>query len=122
MTRKTKLIFMFSPFVLFFVGLAILVNDLRHPALTGDDSCVVTAIGKDVQSYKSQGHEIYRQSNNPQNDVSLHCNRFGTLLLNDAQMFITPVKSGQGAQVQLKEYQVLPKRWMVSVHTGKEKK
>lgn len=121
MSRKTKLMFMFSPFALFFIALAVLVNDLRHPALTGDE-CVVTGTGTDAQPYKSHGREIYRQSNNPQNDVSLRCNRFGTLLLNDVQLFITPVKSGQGAQVQLKEYRILPRRWMVSVYTGKERK
>lgn len=121
MTRQTKLTLMFAPFVLFFAGLAYLVNDLRHPAITGDQ-CVITATGADVQAYRAEGREIYRHSENKQNDVSLRCNRFGTLLLNDSQIFITPVKSGQDAEVQLKQYHILPQRWIVSVHTGPEKK
>ena len=120
MSRQTKLILMFAPFVLFFAGLAYLVNDMRHPAITGDQ-CVVTGTGADAQAFREESREIYRQSDNTLNDVSLRCNRFGSLLLNDSQIFITPVKSGQGADVQLKQYHLLPQRWMVSVHTGPEK-
>lgn len=121
MSRQSKLFLMFLPFVLFFAALAFLVNDMRHPDIVADQ-CVVTATGEDVQAYKAQALEIYRQSDNNLNDVSLRCNRFGALVLNDTQLFITPVKSGQGAEVQRKQYHILPERWMVSVHTGPEKK
>ena len=117
MSRPLKLFLMFSPLVLFFIGLAFLVGDMRHPAVASDQ-CVVTATGKDVERYKNRGDYIYRQGSNPHNDVSLRCNRMGHLLLNDAQLFVTPVKAGQAANVSRKKYQLLPVRWAVSVQTG----
>lgn len=117
MSYNTKLALMFGPFVLFFAGLAVMVHDLRHP-VASNDQCVVTGTGSDAQPYKGRGIFIYRQSNNVQHDISLRCNRLGTVLLNDLQLFINPVKSGEGAWVSRKQYHFLPDRWSVSVYTG----
>jgi len=117
MTRQSKMILMFAPFALFFVGLTVLVNDMRHP-VASEDHCIVTGVGQDAQQYKGRSVFIYRQSENPLQDVSLRCNRTGLVMLNQAQLFITPVKSGQGANITHKRYHFLPDRWMVSVRTG----
>ena len=119
MNHKLKLLLMFGPFALFFVGLALFVNDIRHP-LVSSDQCIVTGTGSDAQKYKGRGVFIFRHSDNIKHDVSLRCNRLGTLLVNDMQVFITPVKSGQGAQVSRKQYSILPDRWSVDVNTGHE--
>jgi hypothetical protein len=119
MTRKSRIILMFAPFVLFFVGLSVLVNDMRHPVLS-EDRCVVTGVGQDAQRYKHQGPYLYKQSENQLRDVSLRCDRLGVVMLNDAQLFITPVNSGEGARVSRKQYQWLPDRWMVSIRTGEK--
>lgn len=116
-TRNTKLILMFAPLILAFGVLALLVRDMRNPVVAAEQ-CKVTAIGSNVQT--NQGYFIYRQSGNRQHDVSLHCPGMGDLLLNDRQLFITPIKSGQAASVFRRRYQFLPERWMVSVHTGKQ--
>lgn len=117
MNRPVQLSLMFAPFLIFFVGLGIVVQDMRHP-VTLNDQCVITGTAGDAQKFKKGSAFIYRQSNDLLNDVSLRCDRLGTLMLNDAQLFITPVKSGQGAKVTRKQYQFLPDRWMVSVFTG----
>lgn len=119
MTRKSKIILMFAPFALFFVGLSVLVNDMRHPVLS-EDRCVVTGVGRDAQQYKPKAPFLYKQSDNQLRDVSLRCDRLGVVMLNDAQLFITPVNSGEGARVSRKSYQFLPDRWMVSVRTGEK--
>ncbi|WP_303675047.1 hypothetical protein [Vampirovibrio chlorellavorus] len=119
MNRKVTLFLMFGPFILFFVGLGVLVNDARHPS-TLRDECVVTGTGAEAQPFKDKARFIYRQSENIKHDVSLRCQKLGPLMLNDIQLFITPIKIGQGAWVSLKQYHILPKRWMVSVYTGKE--
>lgn len=119
MNRKLTLFLMFGPFVLFFSALAVLVNDARHPDILRDE-CVVTGTGAEAQPFKSKSQLIYRQSENIKHDVSLRCQKLGPLMLNDIQLFITPIKIGQGAWVSLKKYQILPQRWMVSVYTGKE--
>jgi hypothetical protein len=116
-TSPLKVFLMFAPFVLFFGGLAGLVNDMRHPS-TLSDQCKISATGKDVSELHIGGPYIYKQSNNALNDVSLECNRFGTLLLNDVNLFITPLAKGQTAYVSRKRYQFIPERWMVSVRTG----
>ncbi|WP_373533531.1 hypothetical protein [Vampirovibrio sp.] len=121
MNRNTKLFLMFGPFVLFFTALALMVSDARHPSIRRDE-CVVTGTGQQAQAFKAKGRLIYRQSDNLNHDVSLRCEQFGTLVLNDTQLFITPVEIGQGAWVSLKRYQFLPERWMVSIYTGPEKK
>ena len=117
MTRQTKLILMFAPFALFFVGFAALVHDMRHPSYF-EDSCIVTGVGRDAQKYKANHPYLYQQSTNPLRDVSLRCNRLGVVMLNDAQLFITPVSSGEGAKVSRKHYRFLPDRWEVDVRTG----
>ena len=119
MKRQSKIILMFAPFALFFVGLALLVHDMRHPT-SSVDSCIVTGVGQDAQPYKATSPFLYRQGDNPLHDVSLRCNRFGVVMLNDAQLFITPVGSGEGAQVIRRTYRFLPERWMVSVRTGEK--
>lgn len=119
MNRKIKLFLMFGPFVLFFAVFAVLVTDARHPAITKDE-CIISGTGNEAQKYKRTSQELYHQSDNINNDVSLRCEKMGNLFLNDTQIFITPVETGQGAWVSLKEYRYLPKRWMVSVYTGKE--
>jgi hypothetical protein len=116
---KIKLLLMFAPFVLFFAGLALLVNDMRHP-LISNDQCIVTGTGSDAQKYRGRGVFLFRHSENIRHDVSLRCDRMGTVLLNDMQVFITPVKSGQGAQISRKQYHLLPDRWAVNVNTGHE--
>ncbi len=118
---KTKLILMFAPLVLFFIGFAALVGDMKHPVTTRDQ-CTVSATGPDVSAYQSQGRYIYRHTENPAHDVSLRCNRFGTLLLNDRQLFMSSIKRGQAASVALRQYRILPERWAVSIHTGPEPK
>jgi len=118
MSRRTKLILMFAPLVLLFAALVLVVGDMRHPTVQ-KDRCVITAVGTDAQDKHSNGQFIYRQSENRRHDVSLQCNRFGNLLLNDFQLFITPIQSGQAADVSLKIYRYLPERWLVSVYTGK---
>ncbi len=117
MTRQTQLLLMFSPFALFFIGLTLLVNDMRHP-VAAEDRCVVTGVGRDAQLYKPKAPYLYKQSENQLQDVSLRCDHMGIVMLNDAQLFITPVNSGQGAHVTRKTYQFLPDRWMVNVRTG----
>jgi len=119
MTRKSKITLMFAPFALFFVGLPILVHDMRHPVLSGD-RCVVTGVGQDAQKYKATSPFLYKQSENPLQDVSLRCDRLGVVMLNEAQLFLTPVKSGEGAHIKRKTYQFLPERWDVSVRTGEK--
>jgi hypothetical protein len=118
--QKTKLFLMFAPMALFFVGLAVLVNDMRHP-LTVSDECLISAVGKDVAPFKARATYIYQQSSNELNDVSLQCARMGTLLLNDVNLFITPVAKGQKAAIARRRYHYLPDRWEVSVTTGKKK-
>jgi hypothetical protein len=108
---------MFAPLAAFFIGLTMLVGDMRHPSVT-DDQCVVTGSGLSAQAHKPHSAYIYRQSGNALNDVSLRCNRMGRLMLNDAQLFLTPVKAGQAAHVARKRYQLLPDRWAVDVRTG----
>lgn len=117
MSKQSKIILMFAPFALFFLGLAVLVNDMRHP-VASEDRCVVTGVGQDAQPYKAQSPFLYRQSNDPLQDVSMRCDRMGVVMLNDAQLFMTAVKSGQGAHITRKRYQFLPDRWMVNVRTG----
>lgn len=119
MTSKTKLILMFSPLALFFVGLPLLVHDMRNP-VSSEDRCVVTGVGQDAQKFKLTSPFLYKQSENPLEDVSLRCDRLGVVMLNDAQLFITPVKSGEGAHVSHKSYHYLPERWIVSVRTGEK--
>ena len=119
MTRQSKIILMFAPFALFFVGLPVLVNDMRNP-VSSEDRCVVTGVGQDAQKYKANSPFLYKQSENPLQDVSLRCDHLGVVMLNDAQLFITPVKSGEGAHVVHKTYQFLPERWDVSVRTGEK--
>lgn len=121
MNRNLKLTLMFAPLALAFAGFAVIVQDIRHPRLT-QDHCIVTATGNDVKAYRSAGHYIYRQSENPQQDVSLRCERYGTLLLNDLQLMQTPIKSGQDAYIRHKGFQYFPERWEVSVHTGPNEK
>lgn len=116
MSPKTRIILMFVPLVLFFAGLIVLVGDMRSPEVASDQ-CVITATGTDVQQPGRRSY-IYRQSSNALNDVSMRCDRMGTLLLNDVQLFLTPVKAGQAANISRKRYQFLPDRWMVNVHTG----
>jgi hypothetical protein len=118
MSRNTKLFLMFAPLAIFFVMLAGLVDDMRHPVV-GRDQCVVTATGVDAQPYKSQGPFIYRQSDNIIHDIALRCNQHGILMLNDIQLMQTPIKSGQAANLTEKKYHYLPTRWLVSVQTGK---
>ena len=119
MTRQTQILLMFAPFVLYFIGLTVLVNDMRHPR-SAEDRCVVTGVGRDAQPYKPKAPYLYKQSENQLQDVSLRCDRLGIVMLNDAQLFITPVNSGQGAHVTHKSYQFLPDRWMVNVRTGEK--
>ena len=119
MTRQSKLILMFAPFALFFAGLAVLVNDMRNPQFS-EDRCIVTGVGLDAQKFKAHSPYLYKQSTNPLRDVSLRCERLGVVMLNDAQLFITPVGSGQGAHVSRKAYQFLPDRWSVDVRTGEK--
>lgn len=121
MNRKTKLFLMFGPFLIFFAALALMVSDARHPSIQRDE-CRVIGTGQQAQTFKAKGRIIYQQSDNLNNDVSLRCDKLGTLILNDAQLFITPVETGQGAWVSRKHYQFLPDRWMVSVYTGPPKK
>lgn len=121
MNRNLKLFLMFGPLVIFFIGLAVMVNDARHPVVV-EDKCVVTGTGEDAQKARGLSRVIYRQSDNVENDVSLRCRQLGNLMLNDTQLFITPIKSGQGAFISRKDYQILPDRWMVSVYTGKSAK
>lgn len=121
MNRNQKLFWMFAPLALGFVILIALVHDARNPAVAYDN-CVVTATGTDVARFKPTSRELYRQSENVLNDVSLHCNRLGNLVLNDTQIFVTPIKSGQGADLSHKTYHILPERWLVSIHTGPESK
>ena len=121
MNRNLKLFLMFGPFILFFAALAFMVNDARHPSIQSDE-CIVTGTGKEAQAYKAKGRLIYRQSDDINSDVSLRCQKFGILILNDTQIFMTPIEIGQGAWVSLKRYQFLPERWMVSVYTGPEQK
>lgn len=120
MNRTTKLILMFAPLALFFVGFALAVNDLRHPTLS-TDQCTITGIAEAAQAHKGQGPYIYQHGDSVRNDVSLQCNRYGVLMLNDTQLLQTPIKSGHKASLSLKEYQYFPKRWQISVHTGKPK-
>lgn len=120
MTKNLKLTLMFAPLAVLFIGLAVAVNDLRHPETTVDE-CKIMAVGPAASSYKAYGRYIYRQSENPLHDVSLQCNHGGLLLLNDLQIRQTPVKRGQDAQVQHKRFHFLPERWAVSVHTGPSK-
>lgn len=118
MSRNAKLTLMFAPFLLFFGGFIAVVSDLKHPAVSRDQ-CIVTAVGQDAQKDGVGGSFIYRQSENRLHDVRLRCNRLGSLLLNDTQLFVTPVKSGQAAKVSLQQYRLWPDRWTVSVYTGK---
>jgi hypothetical protein len=115
--QTTKIFLMFAPLAAFFIGLSVLVGDMRHPDVM-DDQCVVTGSGLSAQSHKPYSAYIYRQSGNELNDVSLRCNRMGRLMLNDAQLFLTPVKAGQSAHVARKRYRFIPDRWAVDVRTG----
>jgi hypothetical protein len=115
--QTTKIFLMFAPLAAFFIGLSVLVGDMRHPDVM-DDQCVVTGSGLSAQSHKPNSAYIYRQSSNVLNDVSLRCNRMGRLMLNDAQLFLTPVKAGQSAHVARKRYRFIPDRWAVDVQTG----
>lgn len=119
MTRTTRLLLMFTPLALFFALWGMVVHDLRHPAVQSDQ-CIVTATGSDAEQHGKTGRLLYRQSDNPLNDVRLRCNRFGVLFLNDLQLAFTPVEAGQGAQISHRQYRFLPERWQVSVFTGQK--
>lgn len=118
MNSKTKIALMFSPLAMFFIGFAVLVNDLRHPVME-TDRCTVLATGQDVQDQHLKGRTIYAQSANALNDVALSCRRFGTTLLNDTQLFQLDIMKGQAAELLRKRYQFLPDRWSVNIATGK---
>jgi hypothetical protein len=120
MNRNIKIVLMFAPLLLFFVGLVIVVDDLRHPQVT-QERCTVTGTGADAQPFKAQGAFLYKNSENIIHDVSLRCDRHGVVLINDSQLQQTPVKSGQGANLVTKQYHHLPTRWQLSVHTGPQK-
>lgn len=119
--RNIKLAAMFLPLLLFFIGFSLIVNDLRHPQVR-EEQCTVTAVGPDAIAFLKQSTVLYRQSNNPLHNVSLHCPTLGTLFLNNVQLMQTPIKKGQLADVKYKHFQFLPENWAVSVHTGLEKK
>lgn len=119
MNRNTKLVLMFGPLLLFFAALITLVNDMRHPSLT-HDRCQVIATGTAVGKLRTPDNVLYQQSSNPLNDVAFQCNEFGEAVLNDTQLFATPIKKGHGATITRKKYQYLPVMWSVEVHTGKK--
>ncbi len=118
MNRNLKLVLMFAPLALLFVGLIIIVNDMRHP-LVSQETCIITGVGLDAQPYKAQGPYLYKNSTNPLYDVSMRCDRRGVVLVNETQLLQTPIKSGEAAHMTVKHYQYLPQRLLVDVDTGK---
>ena len=120
MNDTTRTLLKFLPLAVFFVVFAVAINDLKHPAVTEDD-CTVLATGENVTQGDHTGKSIYRQSEDPRNDVALDCPTHGKLLLNDVQLTQTAILKGQSSRIVRKQYHYMPDRWNISVKTGKPK-
>lgn len=116
-SRPLKLVLMFAPLALFFTGFAIFAQDIREPQ-TSTDRCMVAATGTDVWPLHNEAPYIYKHGNNVLHDLALRCDAQGLILLNDAQLGYTPVKSGEAVELTMKTYRYLPKRWLLQIHTG----
>lgn len=118
MNRTVKLILLFAPLAIFFSAFIVIVQDLRRPATT-TDHCLVAAVGTEVLPLRGQGPYIYKHGDNVLHDLALRCDQRGLMLLNDAQLSLTPVKRNQVVDLTLKTYRYLPRRWMLGIHTGR---
>jgi hypothetical protein len=115
--RPLKLVMMFAPLAVFFIGFAILAQDIRQPE-TSTDRCMVAATGTDVWPLRREATYIYKHGNNVLHDLALRCDTHGLILLNDTQLGYTPIKSGEAVDLNIKTYRYLPKRWLLQIHTG----
>ncbi len=116
MSQKSKLIWMFLPLVLFFIGLGIFVNDVTHAKIQRDD-CTILALGKEAAQLDTEKKPLYTNSGNPLHTIALHCADLGDVKLNDFDAFVVPLSKGDKVLLSKKEFAYLPHRWQLEIET-----
>lgn len=119
MTKNIKLIILFTPLLLFFLFFGFVVHDLKHPK-ESSDQCFIVETGSAARQYRRLDNNLYIQSDDPQYNIALDCNRHGVLFLNDLQRNINAVQKGQKVNLNVLSYQYLPNRWHINVMTGND--
>ena len=116
MTRNTKIILMFAPLAVAFLGLFFVVKDLKSP-VKQTDACRIMAIGPTAGGYRTEddANVLYTSSGNPQHDVALACIKHGDVVINDFDVFITDIQAGDKATLRHTTYQYLPERWQLDI-------
>jgi hypothetical protein len=114
LSKKAKLMLMFAPLLCFLVALFWLVNELKHPVKTVDQ-CTVVGTGPAIQAMKARNNLLYAQSDNPQFDIGLQCQKRGTIIINDTNGAEASLASGAEVVLESKAYEHLPTLWALSV-------
>jgi len=116
LSRNAKIFWMFAPLVVAGILLAVMVNDERHPR-TDTDTCMVIAVGDGAHALRTPQNTIYAHDDNPLHDVAMRCQRRNTVVINDMDVFYSPVHEGNGAVITHRVYRFLPTRWHVDIST-----
>jgi len=110
------LMLMFVPLALVFTAIGLMTFDLKHP-LTDTYTCQVLDVGRAAAQYKTPENTLYTASGNPLHDIGLNCARIGVVVVNDFDVFLTPVLQGAPVSLQHKNYRWLPARWQLAIRT-----
>ena len=116
LSRNAKIFLMFAPLALGMLVLAVLVQDARHPQ-TDTDACMVIAVGAEASALRTPDNTLYAHDSEPVHDVAFHCTHRAVAVINDMDIFYSPVHEGNGAVVTHRVYRYLPERWHVDIHT-----
>ncbi len=114
MTRRSKLVWMFAPLAIAFIGIAVATVDLKNPAIF-QDHCEVVATGQAAQNLKTESNTLYASSDQMKNNVGLSCRQLGVVVINDFIVFKLNIQQGDPVTVTQKKYQILPNRWQVNI-------
>jgi hypothetical protein len=106
--KTTKLILMFLPLGIAFTVVSVGIMDLKHPEVQVDQ-CQVVGRGPAIQKFKITAKTLYRISDQPAQDIGLHCTELGNVLVND--IVPLPFKPGEAASIRIKRYQYFPDRY-----------
>ncbi len=116
MSQKSKLVWMFLPLGLFFVGLWVFVHDVNSATIHRDD-CTILALGKEADALNTDKKPLYTNSGNPLHTIALHCAGLGDVKLNDFDAFVAPLSKGDKVLLSKKEFNYLPRRWQLEIDT-----
>src|SRR5690242_11636766 len=103
LTTRQKQIVMFSPLALLLVGLCVFIWDIRNPAIT-ETPCKVLAAGLSANRYRTAHNVLYTSSGQKIHDVGFQCQKLGTVIINDFDMFVAVLEPGDPAKISHKTY------------------